>query len=249
MPHTASTLKIMALTIMSWNLQGSQRPNIDKVAGKIQQFQPDVIAIQEIQKHQARSLSRRLGWSYVWAFKHNGYGPLLPRRAEGMAIMSRSLLTNTGKTTLSSGYGRFTYRRRIAMWATADIHGQQFTLFNTHLASDDNGDEGTTQAQRLRMIIDAHGQQPAVIAGDFNDHQRPDIVKILSDKQNHDAWTYAQSRSRNGLTNPTKNPYQRLDHILVPRTHAIAHVEVPDADQSWIELSDHLPVIVTINLV
>jgi endonuclease/exonuclease/phosphatase family metal-dependent hydrolase len=225
----------MTLKIMTWNLQGSQRPNIDQVANKIQQFQPDIIAIQEIQKHQARTLSQRLGWSYVWAFKHNGYGPLLPRRAEGMAIMSRSPLTNTGKTTLSSGYGRFTYRRRIAMWATINSHGQQFTLFNTHLASDDNGDEGTTQAQRLRKIIDAHGQHPAVIAGDFN--------------ENHDAWSYAQSRSRNGLTNPTKNPYQRLDHILAPRTHTIARVEVPDTDQSWIELSDHLPVIATINLV
>ena len=243
MPDTASTL-----TIMSWNLQGSQRPSIDQIADKIQQLQPDVIAIQEIQKHQARALSRRLVWSYVWAFKHNGYGPLLPRRAEGMAIMSRPPLTNTGKTTLSSGHGRFTYRRRIAMWATVDIDGRQFTLFNTHLASDDIGDEGTTQAQRLRKIISSYNDRPTYIAGDFNDHQRPDIVKILNGEQNHDAWIYAQSRSRNGLTNPTKNPYQRLDHILVPRTHTIARVEVPDTDQTWIELSDHLPVIATINL-
>ena len=246
MPHTASTLTVMTLKIMTWNLQGSQRPNIDQVANKIQQFQPDIIAIQEIQKHQARTLSQRLGWSYVWAFKHNGYGPLLPRRAEGMAIMSRSPLTYTGKTTLSSGYGRFTYRRRIAMWATVFIHGQQFTLFNTHLASDDIGDEGTTQAQRLSEIISSFSDRQAFIAGDFNDHQRPDIVKILNGDQNLEAWTFAQSRSRNGLTNPTKNPHQRLDHILVPRTHTIARVEVPDTDLSWIELSDHLPVIATI---
>ncbi len=238
----------MTLKIMTWNLQGSQRPNIGTVADKIQQLQPDIIAIQEIQKHQARALALRLAWSHVWAFKHNGYGPLLPRRAEGMSIMSQLPLSNTGKTTLSSGYGRFTYRRRIAMWASVDIGGHQFTLFNTHLASDDIGDEGTTQAQRLRQIVDAHLQHPTVIAGDFNDHQRPDIVNILNGEQNHDAWNYAQSRSRNGLTNPTKNPFQRLDHILVPRTHTIARVLVPDSDQSWIELSDHIPVIATINL-
>jgi endonuclease/exonuclease/phosphatase family metal-dependent hydrolase len=134
------------------------------------------------------------------------------------------------------------------MWANVDIHGQQFTLFNTHLASDDNGDEGTTQAQRLREIINTHSQHATVIAGDFNDHQRPDIVEILNSGHNHDSWTHAQTRSRNGLTNPTKNPYQRLDHILVPQTHTIARVEVPDTDNSWIELSDHLPVIATINL-
>jgi len=239
---------------MTWNLQGSQRPDITKVADKIQQFQPDIIAIQEIQKHQARTLSQRLGWSYVWAFKHNGYGPLLPRRAEGMAIMSRLPLFNTGRTTLSSGYGRFTYRRRIAMWADINLNKHTITLVNTHLASDDVGNEGSNQARTLRTLIDGwqqrHQQQRHVlIAGDFNDHQRPDIVSILNAENNHDAWTNSTSRSRNGLTNPTKTPYQRLDHILAPRTHTIARVEVPYTDQSWIELSDHLPVIATINLV
>jgi endonuclease/exonuclease/phosphatase family metal-dependent hydrolase len=235
---------------MTWNLQGSQRPDITKVADKIQQFQPDIIAIQEIQKHQAQALARWLEWSYVWAFKHNGYSPLLPRRAEGMAIMSRLPLSNTGETTLTSGYGRFTYRRRIAMWADINLNAQAITLVNTHLASDDVGDEGSHQARTLRTLIDGWQQQQHVlIAGDFNDHQRPDIVNILNAEHNHDAWTNSTSRSRNGLTNPTKSPYQRLDHILVPRTHTIARVEVPDTDQSWIELSDHLPVIATINLV
>ena len=234
---------------MTWTLQGSQRPDITKVADKIQQFQPDIIAIQEIQKHQARALAQRLEWSYVWAFKHNGYGPLLPHRAEGMAIMSRSPLTNTGKTTLSSEYGRFTNRRRIAMWADINLNKHTITLVNTHLASDAVGDEGSQQARTLRTHIDGWQQQHVLIAGDFNDHQRPDIVEVLNSDQNHDAWSYAQSRSRNGLTNPTKNPYQRLDHILAPRTHTTARVEVPDTDQSWIELSDHLPVIATINLV
>jgi endonuclease/exonuclease/phosphatase family metal-dependent hydrolase len=237
---------------MTWNLQGSQRPDITKVADKIQQFQPDIIAIQEIQKHQARALARRLEWSYVWAFKHNGYGPLLPRRAEGMAIMSRLPLGNTGRTTLSSGYGRFTYRRRIAMWADINLNAQAITLVNTHLASDDIGDEGSNQARTLRTLIDGRQQQQqqqhVLIAGDFNDHQRPDIVNILNAEHNQDAWTNSTSRSRNGLTNPTKTPYQRLDHILVPRTSAIKHVEVPDTNNEWATLSDHLPVIATINL-
>jgi endonuclease/exonuclease/phosphatase family metal-dependent hydrolase len=166
-----------------------------------------------------------------------------------MAIMSRLPLSNTGETTLTSEYGRYTYRRRIAMWADINLNAQAITLVNTHLASDDIGDEGSNQARTLRTLIDGWQRQHVLIAGDFNDHQRPDIVNILNAEHNHDAWTNSTSRSRNGLTNPTKNPYQRLDHILAPRTHTIARVEVPDTDQSWIELSDHLPVIATINLV
>jgi endonuclease/exonuclease/phosphatase family metal-dependent hydrolase len=247
------TIEYTPLTIMTWNLQGSQRPDITKVADKIQQFQPNIIAIQEIQKHQARALARRLEWSYVWAFKHNGYGPLLPRRAEGMAIMSRLPLSNTGRTTLSSGYGRYTYRRRIAMWADINLNAQAITLVNTHLASDAVGDEGSNQARTLRTLIDGwqqrhQQQQHVLIAGDFNDHQRPDIVNILNAENNHDAWTHSTSRSRNGLTNPTKTPYQRLDHILVPHTSAVEYVEVPDTNNDWATLSDHLPVIATINL-
>ena len=233
---------------MTWNLQGSQRPDITKVADKIQQFQPDIIAIQEIQKHQARALAQRLEWSYVWAFKHNGYGPLLPRRAEGMAIMSRLPLGNMGKTTLSSGYGRFTYRRRIAMWADINLNKYTITLVNTHLSSDDIGDEGSNQARTLRTLIDGWQQRHVLIAGDFNDHHRPDIVNILNAEHNQDAWTNSTSRSRNGLTNPTKSPYQRLDHILVPHTSAVEYVEAPDTNNDWASISDHLPVIATINL-
>ena len=238
----------MPLTFMTWNLQGSQRPDIAKVADKIKQFQPDIIAIQEIQKHQARALARRLRWSYVWAFKHNGYGPLLPRRAEGMAIMSPIHLSNSDKTTLSSGYGLFTYRRRIAMWADFTFNGQTITLVNTHLASDDVDNEGSAQAQTLRNLMNTWNKQHVVIAGDFNDHQRPDIVKILNAEFSQDSWTHATSRSRNGLTNPTKTPYQRLDHILVPRTSTVHHVDVPDTNNDWVSISDHLPVIATINL-
>jgi endonuclease/exonuclease/phosphatase family metal-dependent hydrolase len=116
------------------------------------------------------------------------------------------------------------------------------------LASDDIGNEGSNQARTLRTLIDGWQQQHVLIAGDLNDHQRPDIVNILNAEHNHDAWTSSTSRSRNGLTNPTKTPYQRLDHILVPRTSAVEHVEVPDTNNDWATLSDHLPVIAIINL-
>jgi endonuclease/exonuclease/phosphatase family metal-dependent hydrolase len=165
-----------------------------------------------------------------------------------MAIMSRLPLSNTGRTTLTSQYGRYTYRRRIAMWADINLNAQAITLVNTHLASDDVGDEGSNQARTLRTLIDGWQQQHVLIAGDFNDHQRPDIVEILNGDLNHDAWTNSTSRSRNGLTNPTKSPYQRLDHILVPRRSAVEHVEVPETNNDWATLSDHLPVIATINL-
>jgi endonuclease/exonuclease/phosphatase family metal-dependent hydrolase len=165
-----------------------------------------------------------------------------------MAIMSRLPLSNTGETTLTSEYGRYTYRRRIAMWADINLNAQSITLVNTHLASDAVGDEGSNQARTLRTLIYDWQQQHLLIAGDFNDHHRPDIVKILSAEHNHDAWMNSTSRSRNGLTNPTKTPYQRLDHILVPRTSAVEHVEVPDTNSDWATLSDHLPVIATINL-
>lgn len=228
---------------MTWNLQGSQRPDIEAVAAVIREFQPDIIAIQEVQKHQARQLARKLGWSHVWVFKHNGYGPLLPRRAEGMAIMSPHRLQDTGHTCLNPEFNRFTYRRRIAMWATYIHHDQELTIFNVHLSSDDSSQAGLDQARLVRNLIDRRASHQVCVAGDFNDHNEPAVVHTLCSGHLLDAWTHADTRSANGLTNPSAHPHQRLDHILVPNTYRIDSVNVPQPTRALAQLSDHLPVV------
>ncbi|NDB04345.1 MAG: hypothetical protein EBX95_01075 [Acidimicrobiia bacterium] len=59
-----------------------------------------------------------------------------------------------------------------------------------------------------------------------------------------DAWVAAIARSRNGSTNPSAVPHQRLDHVLIPHGWTSYEVRVPDPTPEWEARSDHLPVFV-----
>ena len=61
-----------ALTVVTWNLQGRAGLDAAAVAGVLTRFGADVVALQEVQRGQARAVSDRLGadWHGVWGFKH-----------------------------------------------------------------------------------------------------------------------------------------------------------------------------------
>ena len=56
---------------LSWNLKGSANPDTAAVAEHIRSEGADLVALQEVQWHQARRLARALGaTSRRWSFKH-----------------------------------------------------------------------------------------------------------------------------------------------------------------------------------
>ena len=74
----------MPTTLVSWNLKGSANPDTAAVAEHIRSEGADLVALQEVQWHQARRIARALGaTSRRWSFKH------FPGRTwpEGMAVI------------------------------------------------------------------------------------------------------------------------------------------------------------------
>jgi endonuclease/exonuclease/phosphatase family metal-dependent hydrolase len=250
------------LRIVSWNIHGAMRPDLDDLAITLASFDADVIGLQEVRRHQARRLSTELGYHCVWAFKHNGYSRFLPRLAEGLAILSRDPMNHDGDAELTGPRARSDFRRRVAMWATIEHPNGDFRLVNTHLASGDDAEERIRQASELNRLVRTefphdcdrdhdhdHGQElPTVLVGDLNDHREPAVVDALAGDRLHDAWSTAPDRSRNGLTNPTVAPHQRLDHVLIPNEWTVSRVEVPEPAEVWSRRSDHLPVIATVQM-
>ena len=51
----------MAITVLTWNLHGSARPDLDAVAEPLRVMAPDVAAVQEVQHGQAIAIARALG--------------------------------------------------------------------------------------------------------------------------------------------------------------------------------------------
>jgi endonuclease/exonuclease/phosphatase family metal-dependent hydrolase len=251
------------LRIVSWNIHGAVRPDLDDLSTTLASFDADAIGLQEVRRHQARRLSINLGYHCVWVFKHNGYSRFLPRFAEGLAILSRWPMTHDGDTELGGPRSRSDFRRRVAAWATIEHPDGDFCFVDTHLASGNDAEERVRQASDVHRLLrdgliqdchhddhehDDRREPPTLVVGDLNDHREPDVVNALAGDLLRDAWVIAPGRSRSGLTNPASAPHQRLDHVLIPREWSVSRVEVPDPDDAWSRRSDHLPVIVTVQM-
>jgi endonuclease/exonuclease/phosphatase family metal-dependent hydrolase len=227
---------VVPWTVLTWNVRGSAGPDLDAVATRIAAESPDVVALQEIRRSQATSLAHSLSMRYSWAFKHHPFTPAMWWLAEGMSIMSPHALDAAGHTELSEGRSSWSWRRRIAQWALVGRPDRSaLRIYNLHLSPHDAPAARRAEAVRLTSIVTEHGTEPpAVVAGDFNDADDPQII-------------YALPGIEHMLppdTNPSDSPTQLLDHVLLPpEAHGVA-VTVPAGGAEWAALSDHLPVTV-----
>jgi len=219
--------------VLTWNILGSHRPNLDVVAEVILGYSPDVIALQEIRRKQAKVLARRLKWRFVWTRKHYPYSPLVWWRAEGLAIATPHQIGEPVTGSISPDVSTWTFRHRVAMAVTVTRDGDVLRLANTHLASH-NADERIAQAARVVSMVGS--RRPAVVAGDFNS---ADEVEVLREFRWLDLVDPGGEDS-----SPAIAPMQRIDYVLVPESATVTSRITPIDGEPWHQLSDHLPVLV-----
>lgn len=226
--------------VLTWNVQGTKRTDLDRLGEFISLQSPDVVLLQEVRRSQATELADRLSMAHCWNEKHHPFRPLLPDRAEGAAILTPHELTAPGHEQVSNESSKRSYRRRILQWATitrADVSG--YRVYNAHLSPHDLVAERLAEANRIAEIVASHGESPpAVIAGDLNDAGEPAIIAALPGIEALSA----------PLSNPADVPTQALDHVLVPPTATSVSISAPAGGSEWAELSDHLPVTVRFTL-
>ena len=227
-------------TVLTWNVHGSARPDVDPVAAAIRAEAPDVVVIQEIRKRQAAALAGSLAMRYSWALKHQPYTKLMWWRSEGMAIMTPHLLDAVGHTEISEGQPMRSWRRRIAQWGLVGrADRSMLMIYNLHLSPHDDADSRRTEAMRVSELVASIGDDPPpLVAGDFNDADDPSIIDALPGIEHIPA----------PMSNPSEAPTQALDHVLLPENAQDVEVEVPAGGGQWAAISDHLPVTVRFNL-
>jgi endonuclease/exonuclease/phosphatase family metal-dependent hydrolase len=224
--------------VLTWNILGSRRTNLDVIAEVINGYRPDVVALQEVRRSQARGLARRLGWRVVWTRKHYPYSPLVWWRAEGLALLTRHAVGELISVSISPGVSTWTYLHRVAMAATVTRHGEGggsdvLRIVNTHLASHD-ADERIAQARRVVPVVG--DRFPAVVAGDFNSVDEIEVIREFR--------VIGLVDPGGDCSSPSIAPMQRLDYILVPESAKVTAQSTPDGGERWNDLSDHLPVLV-----
>lgn len=224
-------------SIITWNIRGSASPDLLRIAAHLHECEPDVVALQEVRRHQARRLARLLGWRHRWTRKHHPYSPLLWRRTEGLAVLTPHSIGEPTRTTLTPGVSTWVYRHRVLLSVTIRHRGHGLRMHNTHLSSTST-DERIEQARRVAAAVNRNAVPTSVVAGDLNTHPH-DLVEIVRE------FHAAGLRDVGGdSTNPAVRPTQRLDMVLVPDAATVHRQHVPDGGEQWDQLSDHLPVLV-----
>jgi len=245
---TGPRAKAKHLRVMTYNVHGCRgmdgRISPDRIARIIEQFQPDLVALQELdfgrvrsQRHdQPRLIAAALGL-------HVQFCPTVIDQNEqyGHALLSHWPMKIIRTANFDGRKRRWHVEPRGALWVRLDMDGSIINLMNTHF--------GLGRRERIAQateLLNSHWMgkiapdEPLILCGDFNmaPGSRPycAITKRLSDAQTVDGF-----RPQN--TYSTFHPFARIDHVFLSSHFDVERIVVPRNDLTRVA-SDHLPVIV-----
>lgn len=227
----ASTVRVM-----TWNIHGTlgRNPRFDlvRVADLIRRWDPDIVALQEVDSRRALADAANPFEYLTGAVGLYGIGAKSLTSTDGdygQMLISRFPLR--GHEIRDISFGEREPRRAIR--AEVETPLGPLTVVATHLGLSIN--ERRSQA---RMLIElAAGENAAVVVGDFNDWFWPNSVRGMLSRV-----LSGRTRFR---TFPSICPLLRLDRIYCRPRAALVRSFV---DRSARALSDHLPVIADLRL-
>jgi len=240
------------IRLMNYNIAAGYG-DIHAIAEVIREFDPDVVALQEVDvhwsnrsayEHQAGYLAETLDMHYffapIYTLPPDRPGEEMPQREYGLAFLSKEPI-------------RYAKNHQITRHSTqAEVPGievlpgfPEITLpfpggivhfFNTHL--DYRPDPSAREAQVMEMIgIMEQAEGPVVLAGDLN--ARPDAQELSPlFVMLRDAWDARADADDTGYTFPAEAPDRRIDYILHSPHFEVENVFVVDS-----QASDHLAIV------
>lgn len=176
------------LRVMSYNTHAGsdrrRRLNLEAIARTIERCAPDVVALQEVDRHygersryedQPAWYAERLGMEahYGANVRLSALSDEAPEREYGLALLSRLPMADP----VHHPYGFVSGEPRGLVSATIDWNGIPVQVINTHLsvaAAANRAEEARELADRLTDL-----DRPVIVAGDFNARQRaPELSPI-----------------------------------------------------------------------
>jgi endonuclease/exonuclease/phosphatase family metal-dependent hydrolase len=215
--------------------------NLERIATVIQDTHPDVIGLQEVDRHfgersdfvdQALWLADRLDLHVVFGanLDLDPLTPGAPRRQYGTAILSRYRIREWRNTLLPRPEGG---EQRGLLEAVIRVRGVPVRAFNTHLQHNSQS-ERLAQVAAIRSIV-AEARESVVLVGDLNaTPDSPEIGAITEDLA--DSW--AEAGEGDGFTYDAETPHARIDYVLTSSDVVARTAAVVTSDAS-----DHLPVV------
>lgn len=194
-----------ALKVMTYNIRGARgsdgRVDLDRVAGVVAPFAPDILALQEVDVNRARSggidqahqLAERLGMTARFAMT-------VERGSEhyGIATLTRLPILDSRQVCLPRRELREPRCALVTRLAWRDL---ELDMINTHLSTQLR--ERGTQLAALLSALDLDRAAEVIIAGDFNctPWSKPFRNLRLTSAASPRSW-------------PARLPLVPVDHIL-----------------------------------
>lgn len=243
------TVRVMTYNIHSCRgLDGKIRP--ERIARVINHFDPDIVAVQEVDAHRLRSGGHDQAQLIADHLRMNHvFQAMFEEEAEryGIAIFSKYPFKVIKSARLSAPNRRFFREARGAIWVQLEFEGRRpFHLINTHFGL--GRDEKRRQADEILgkdWLGNIPSDEPFILCGDFNSGPRSQPYRKLASRLRD-----VQSAARNHKPRATfvsMKPFMRIDHIFVSPHFAVDRIELPDTPTAVIA-SDHLPLCAELTL-
>jgi len=235
--------------IMTYNVHRcvgvDRRLDVDRIAAVIAEFEPDVVALQELDVGRARTrgmdqaheIAERLEMTF-----HFNAAMKVEEELYGDAILTHRPERLVRKGPLPTIGGVPGLEPRGAVWIAIDFDGVEVNVINTHLGLVPR--EQRLQAKALvgsEWLGDERCREPVILVGDFNatsvtrPYQR--VAGKLADAQR------SPSIPRALPTFPSAFPVLRIDHVFVSPGIRVTGSQAPFSPLARMA-SDHLPLVV-----
>lgn len=239
------------LRVMSYNVHGCSgmdgRVSPRRIARVIEQQEPDIVAVQELDHGRFRSRGEdQAGEIAAVLGYHVTFCVTVVKGAEryGHAILSRWPLETKRVADLPTDDKSWWPEPRGALWSRVMLGSVAVNVLTTHL-----GLSARERLEQMRQLLgegwlDAIPEEEAVIlCGDLNLLPGSVPHRMAADR------LYDVAKSRRRLrTFSASRPFARLDHIFVSAQFETAHVEAVRNDLTRVA-SDHLPLVADLRLV
>lgn len=245
---------------MTYNIHGcvgaDRRCQPERVAEVIHRFEPDVVALQEVDVGQGRS--GHLNQARHLAELTNLTAHFTSARETDGGRYGNAILTHHPYELRAEGI--LPVRRgevRAAQWLRLALPEGDLDVVNTHLSLHIR--ERFAQARALFSddpALPEVSREPApfaalrgrldrlILCGDFNSSALSPIYFWLRHRL-RDAQRAGGRSAR--ATFPARYPLLRLDHVWIGKDLRVEHVEVP-RDRDTMLASDHLPIVVDLGI-
>ncbi len=230
------------LRIMTYNVHHCEgtdgKLDVERIAKVITDQQCDLVALQELDRHTARSESMD---QIAQLAKLTGLTGCFGKAIDfgggeyGVGVLSRLPIIERRTIKLPSGERR---EQRVALEIVVKpANSPEFTFVSTHFDHSSGENDRARQAASLRELFGANSRD-SILAGDFNaPATRAEMAPLLEKWMDVDA-------KKQSPTIPAAKPTLKIDYILLPQSGPWEVVSTEVLNEPI--ASDHLPLVTTI---